>query len=109
MNFDPDTFLKTIESMLATSDCSNSDTEGSLSLSEGEEDGGVAEDERETGDAGLAEGDVEEVLARMEEELAVTEVGKSFEKMVSVKQDGLLCSNYISTQVLRTLVSGSSI
>jgi len=62
-------------------DCSydnsdDDDSDGSLSIaSEGCDEEGVA--------GGGADEDLEELMARMDEELEVTDVGKSFKKMVS--------------------------
>ena len=104
VNFDPDSFLSTLQGMLGQGDprqpASGSDSEGTLSG----DDLSVSSDESEAGDVCVGSGDgddrdarvggdggvsgdggeggtsISQLMAEMDLELAETEVGKSFEK-----------------------------
>lgn len=81
VDFNPETFLSTLKSMLDRANENNIDSdsdvldeEDTLSISDNEE--GQPMDDNDGGDR-----DMEEVMAQMDQELAQTEVGKSFEKL----------------------------
>ena len=88
VDFNPETFVDTLKSMLNKADANDRDTdsdvidgEDDISLSDSGE--GVSGDEV-TGNEGEGvpgDGEMEEIMAQMDQELAQTEVGKSFEKM----------------------------
>lgn len=82
VDFDADTFLDTLRSMLQdNSDTKVDEDESDNSLSISDDDEGTSEvrPEEELEDEGR---EVEELMAKMDEELAMTSVGKSFEKEV---------------------------